>query len=917
MVRTPPKRRRLQVQELESRLLLTTSVGEIKSGIAVSDDASGTGYVLFSDVDVQTRFSPPPVIANSDHLIAVRYEGGQWQYNDNEDWHDFNPAATDRLLAELDFDADTITSYQCIAGSVNGISHGYANDDLTLTANLWNDDFNTGEFTISGTTFDTSWSQCASVLSVTPDSGETDLVTNASNLTIGGRFDGDPSTLQVRINNGSPYSSSSSELTTLGSNWSLDLTNVNGGAGLADGIYSVKVSVNNVSNVAVDFIEVDSTPPIATIVAVDQDTGTTTDFITTDNRIKVIGTYSQGSELQVDFDGVMYTLGESPLLSSNGSGTWTLDLTSIPLSGGSYDIEAQATDEAGNASVLASQSVQVVTATIDNVTNDTGPADFVTADQEVLISGTVSPGATLSIDINNGGGAYMSGLSPQLFGNSWTLDLTATTLPLDTYTIVANVSYLGNSTTVSRQLQISNACFHVDSFELRDPNDNPISSLANVTVDHDGTPTVAIDLNARKTSTTNIFYVDETAPANGDGLTTATAYQNIAEAFDKIDLLIGSNDAATINVASGTYTWGYQNNIAFDLNIMGQGIGVTNVIYDANIGTDPNNANNTYTAQFRRNSTYIEGITFDGDDDGNSNTPSGSFIVMDVRNADALTIVDSEFKNAGTGDGLNIFNTDTVVVYNSIARDNDGDGFSYSNPNGLSMEVFEAFANGSDNGLNGLWNSQGSTTHESVDIVRVGGTFERNPTNISDVSSGTSWNIDVTTADAFANEQAGQYLNFNVSGGGTAWIVGGNHGQGINKPTVVNAQPGAELRYVGGFGTLDPITTIVTGALTEDNQILVPISTACAAEVSIDEISQDTGDPTDFVTYDQQLFISGSFVGANLPVDFNGTAYTTSSQELTVTDSTWVLDLTATTLDHGSYSVTATATDGNLVSASD
>ena len=465
---------------------------------------------------------------------------------------------------------------------------------------------------------------------------------------------------------------------------------------------------------------------------------------------------------------------------------------------------------------------------------------------------------------------------------------------------------------------ISNDCFFVESYELRDPNDNPISSLASVTLDLDGVPTVAVDLQGRKTATTNIFYVDEAAPANGDGLSWATAYQNIAEAFVEIDELLGSNEAATINVASGTYTWGRQDNrIGFDLNIIGQGPGLTNVVYDPTVSApESSSLNKIYTAQFRTGTTYIEGMTFDGNDPNSSNA---AVIVMDVRNADALTIVNSEFKNASAGgDGLNVFNTDTVVVYDSTAHHNDGDGFSYSNPNGTPMEVLEVDVNGSDNGLNGLWNSQGSTIHESVDIVRVGGVFERNPTNISDVSSGTSWNIDVTTADALANEQAGQYLNFNVSGGGTAWIIGGSHGQGINNPTVVNAQPGAQLRAVSKFGTLDPVTTLVTGTFVEDNQVLNPISVACVAAVSVDRISQDTGDPTDFVTYDQQIVISGSFVGVDLSVEFNGTTYAVADPELSVEGgSRWSLDLTSTVLEHGTYSVTATAIDGTSTMATD
>ena len=442
--------RKLKTESLERRLLLT-SLGAVRSGIGVADDATGTGYVLFSDSVVQNRFSPPPVIANSDHLIAARYDNGQWQYNDNEDWYNFNPVATDHLLAEIDFDADTITSFQCISGSVNGINRGFAGDDLEFRANEWNEKFNTGEFTVSGTTFDKTWSECASVLSVTPDSGRPDLTTNAANVVIGGRFDGDPSTLQIRVNNGVPYSTSSTELTTSGSIWSLDLTNENLGAGLPDGDYGVTVSVEGVNNVAEGTVTIDSTPPTATVNSVNDDTGIA-DLITTDNRIEVSGSYTQGSELEVSFDGVVYELSESPQLTTNGLGTWNLDLTAIPLLGGSYDIEAVATDDAGNVSPVGMASVQIVTATIDRVSDDTGPADFVTSDRQVLLTGTVTPGASITIDINSGGSSFLSGQVPFVSGNNWTLDLTGTTLPLDVYTVVANVTLADNSVPISQQL---------------------------------------------------------------------------------------------------------------------------------------------------------------------------------------------------------------------------------------------------------------------------------------------------------------------------------------------------------------------------------------------------------------------------------------------------------------------------------
>ena len=48
---------------------------------------------------------------------------------------------------------------------------------------------------------------------------------------------------------------------------------------------------------------------------------------------------------------------------------------------------------------------------------------------------------------------------------------------------------------------------------------------------------------------------------------------------------------------------------------------------------------------------------------------------------------------------------------------------------------------------------------------------------------------------------------------------------------------------------------------------------------------------------------------------FDGTTYTSASQELQISGFQWTLDLTATTLAHGSYSVSALATDGNGGSA--
>lgn len=345
-----------------------------------------------------------------------------------------------------------------------------------------------------------------------------------------------------------------------------------------------------------------------------------------------------------------------------------------------------------------------------------------------------------------------------------------------------------------------------------------------VTVDAQGNGSVQIDLEARKATPDQTFYVDALATGDQSGTSAANAFLDIDQALKAIKSL--KLDAVTVNVAEGTYEWGESNNLGYKLNIIGQGPDKTIVRYAA---TTDLRATNRYVARLLNDDTYIEGFTFDG--------TGGTNIAVDVRNVKKLTVVNSHFINAGTGnatafgDGLNVLNGEDIVVYQSTATGNDNDGFSYSNPKGAPMFVLEAFVNSYGNGPAGEWSSQGSSAHETVDIVRVGSTFADNPTNISDVTSGTTWNVDITSSNAGSDQQGGEFLNYNISGGGTAWIIGGDYSQGDGTPMVVNAQSeatGAQLRYVDQFGTLDPATHIVSGAASVDNSVLLPVGQATA-----------------------------------------------------------------------------------------
>ncbi|MEN6407242.1 MAG: hypothetical protein ABFC77_12320 [Thermoguttaceae bacterium] len=80
------------------------ALGAVNRGVAAQDSATGTGFILYSVESLGTRFSAnPPYTDNSDYLIAVKYTGGQWYYDNNSNYVAFTPRASDVLIAAVDF----------------------------------------------------------------------------------------------------------------------------------------------------------------------------------------------------------------------------------------------------------------------------------------------------------------------------------------------------------------------------------------------------------------------------------------------------------------------------------------------------------------------------------------------------------------------------------------------------------------------------------------------------------------------------------------------------------------------------------------------------------------------------------------------------------------------------------------------
>ncbi len=131
----------------------TLALGDLNLGVAAHDPRTGTGYILYSEESVHTRFaSAPPSAWAADHLIAVVFGNGQWHFDRNKSvLVPFTPRSSDRLLVEIDFGANTANHLVGINTTVEGINAGYESGDLLVTPEMWGGAPDMGEFGISGT----------------------------------------------------------------------------------------------------------------------------------------------------------------------------------------------------------------------------------------------------------------------------------------------------------------------------------------------------------------------------------------------------------------------------------------------------------------------------------------------------------------------------------------------------------------------------------------------------------------------------------------------------------------------------------------------------------------------------------------------------------------------------------------------
>ncbi len=117
----------------------TLTFGNLNDGIASWDALTGTGYIMYTEEDIYSRFGANPGFNTADNLVAVINQGGQWYWSTWGGLTPFTPEATDQLLAEVDFGADTVQHLEGTDTRIDGISAGYESGDLVVTPNQFGD----------------------------------------------------------------------------------------------------------------------------------------------------------------------------------------------------------------------------------------------------------------------------------------------------------------------------------------------------------------------------------------------------------------------------------------------------------------------------------------------------------------------------------------------------------------------------------------------------------------------------------------------------------------------------------------------------------------------------------------------------------------------------------------------------------
>ncbi|MDO6534141.1 Ig-like domain-containing protein, partial [Alteromonas stellipolaris] len=699
-----------------------------------------------------------------------------------------------------------------------------------------------------------------------------DLTTNDTTPALTGSVDDPTATVVVTIN-GTDYTATNNG----DGSWTLADDIV---AALAEGSYTATVTATDAdgnSGTNSGTVVIDTTAPAAPTV----DAG---------NGTEITGTAEAGATVNVDVDG-----DGTPdfTVIADGDGNWSVTPTT-PLADG-VAVTATATDEAGNVSAPASDTVDAVAPVVainDLTTNDatpelTGSVDDPSAIVVVTIDG-VDYTAT-----NNGDGSWTlaDDAVATLADGSYTATITATdadgnvgsnsgTVVIDTTPPAIPTVDAGNGTEITGTAEAG--------------------ATVNVDVDGDGTP-------------------DFTVIADGDGNWSITPDTPLA---DGVIVTVTATDAAgnISNPASDTVDAAAPVVAFNDLTTNDTTPALTGSVDDptATVVVTINGAD--YTATNNGNGTWTLA------DDAVVALAEGSYTVT-------VTATDPE-GNVGTNTGTMVIDTTapTVAINDLTTNDTTPElTGTVNDPNAVVVVTIDGNDYTATNNGDGTWTladdvvatlAEGSYPTSVSATDAAGNTVTNTGTVIIDVTAPTVAINDLTTNDT-TPELTGTVNDPNavvvVTIDGNDYTAT-NNGDGTWTLADNIVALLAEGNYTATVTATDAVgnSDSATGSIVIDTTI---DENNNGQTVTFDSISNDSGVAGDFITSDNTLVFNGTVdLGDNttLTVTVDGTSYTFgTAPELTIDGSgNWSLDLTGTALPAGTYAVVATVTDeaGNSAS---
>lgn len=954
-------------------------VGEINRGIATDDRATGTGYILHSPVSLFTRFAAnPPHPSNSHQLITVRFANGSWQYNDNTLWHNFTIDVGDRLLASVDFDADTILSLQGSSGQVYGVEQGFDDGDLSFLADWWNGAPNNGEFSVAGTYFTVDQATLAvDITSIETDTGTArDFVTNDSELSISGTLS-NATELTVTVD-GTTYKLGRHPQLTLDAegNWLLKPFSLDHGS------YLVTAEVMNAqgeSELATQTILMDLVPPNINVTDISEDTGTPNDFWTSDQSLVIAGTFEPGDLLTIDIDGTSYALGNAPELTTDGNGNWALDLTNVTLGTNSYLIIANAWDEAGNLSVVTQPVVVELTGAPSiqelHVTPEVGTRH---------VNGTAlavdSDSTSLAYEWDFGdGSSSVSGADLKMVNHTYETDgeftvtltvtdgtggtdITTETLTISTppavFTTIDGViddsAIAGDFTTNDRniavfgtypqdsslQIDFDGTSYFLgnDSQVTSDGNGNWVLDLTEVTL-FDGSASIVVtaqDVDSGETAASSqMIVIDTVAPVvTVDSLDQDTGTPGDFITIDASPIVFGiftPGSSLEVSVDSNVYQLGTDSelthdgsgNWTLDLSSIALAGGSRNVIATAtdlagNSTMDVQPLNIAYAATLV--GSLGGGIAVD-------DTTTGTGYIMYTEQAVHQRFVDALPLSSNADHLIAVqfendqwhYNTNSEwIAFTPAPSDRllvavdfeDGTVVSLDEVRGEQFGIDRGFASGDlefePNSWNGKYNAgEFGVTGTFFNVANVAVTFDS-------IMQDTGLVGDMITSD----QQVSLAGTFTEGGSLTITAAGTTYALGAN-PELTSDGNGNWMLDLSAV-TLPEGPHAVTGDVVDTAGNMSSVTSEFTVDidglfVDIDRVEPDSAQIGDFITNRQHLRLSGNVTGAStLGVDIDGTSYSLGNDPELSLDAAgrWTLDLSETTLSAGSYTISAHASDG-------